>query len=213
MVTMRTTKTTLMIAAMMLVTAVAGCHSMHAKAKPMIAREGVLTHGETLQYVGVDFTRTLFFDPYLRYDDTVQSKIPTWSSHALEDASVKFPLPLSTDFATAERLNKKVTEKQFVTIAPDPAKMALSDGVVQKEIAPWVDRRASGHALLIVAEQVSKPTGVVAHYVVFDRRTGEVVLLDQLVGEVGGFGPYAFYLNGLKDVANHARDAIAGVVR
>jgi hypothetical protein len=200
--------------AMVLVAAVAGCSGMRGgKPKAMVAREGVLSRGETLQYVGVDFRRTTFFDPYLRYDDAVHGKIPSWSSHAMEEASLKFPMPLSTDFAVVDELNKKVTEKQFVTIAPDPAKWPLTDDVVRKEIAPWVGRKNSGHALLIVAEQLSKPTGVVAHYVVFDRATGEIVLLDQMVGKVGGFGPHNFYLNGLKDVAGHARDTIASLVR
>ena len=203
------------VAVMVAGAVVAGCSGMRGGGKPkaMVAREGVLTRGETLQYVGVDFRRTVFFDPYLKYDDAVHGKIPSWSSHALEDASLKFPMPLSTDFGIVDDLNKKVSEKQFVTIAPDPAKWPLNDDAVRKEIAPWVGKKQSGHALLIVAEQLSKPSGVVAHYVVFDRATGEIVILDQMVGKVGGFGPHNFYLNGLKDVAGHARDTIASLVR
>ena len=207
---MRIARTAVVVA---LVVVVAGCAGMRAKPKAMIAREGALTRGETLQYLGVDFSRAVFYDPYLRYDDTVHGKIPSWSQHALEDEAVKFPLPLTNDFTTSEQLNKKVAEKAFVTTTPDAAKLALSDSVLQKELAPYVDKKKSGHALLIVCEQISKPAGVVAHYAVFDRRSGEVVLLDQVVGEAGGFGPHNYYLNGLKAVATHARKNIDALVR
>ncbi|MBI3770609.1 MAG: hypothetical protein HY271_19235 [Deltaproteobacteria bacterium] len=206
---MRATRTMVTLA---LVVAVAGC-ALRAKPKAMISREGILTHGETLTYVGVDFSRTVFYDQYFQFADVAHGKIQSWNQRALEDIQGQFPMPVTSDLAVSDKLNNKVSERAFVTTPPDPAKWALTDSVVHQEITPWVDKKQSGHALLIVAEQLSKPSGVVAHYVVFDRRSGEIVLLDQLTGNAGGFGIHNYYLNGLKDVANHARKAIAALVR
>jgi hypothetical protein len=196
-----------------IVVTAAGC-AMRSKPKAMISRDGVLTRGETLTYAGVDFTRTVFYDPqYFRYDDVAHGKIPSWNQHTLEDIQGQFPMPVTADLAVSEKLDKKVNERAFVTTPPDAAKWALTDSVVMQELAPYVDKKQSGHALLIVAEQLSKPSGVIAHYVVFDRRNGEIVLLDQVTGEASGFGVHNYYLNGLKDVANHARKSIAALVR
>ncbi len=200
------------LGAMAIVMTAAGC-AMHAKPKAMISREGILTRGETLTYVGVDFSRTVFYDQYFTFDDVAHGKIPSWNQRPFEDIQAEFPMPLTADLAVSEKINKKVNERAFVTTAPDPAKWALTDTVVHQEIAPYLDKKQSGHALLIVAEQLSKPSGVVAHYVVFDRRSGEIVLLDQLSGDAGGFGIHNYYLNGLKDVAKHARKEIAALVR
>lgn len=199
--------------AMAIVISVAGCAGMRAQPKAMISREGVLTHAETLTYVGVDFSRTVFYDEYFRFDDVAHGKVQSWNQRALEDIQGQFPMPVANDLAVSEKVNKKIAEKAFVTAPPDPAKWALTDASVRQEIAPWVDKKQSGHALLIVAEQLSKPSGVVAHYVVFDRRSGEIVLLDQMTGKAGGFGIHNYYLNGLKDVANHARKEITALVR
>lgn len=192
--------------------AVAGCTTMQ-KPHALVARDGVLTHGETLTYVGVDFSHAVFFDAYFQVDDTINGKIPSWSQHALEDISGKFPMPVASNLSVSDVVNKTVIARAFPSAAPDPVKMPLTDGLVRREITPYLAARNSGHALLIVAEQITKPSGVIAHYVVFDRRSGEIILLDQVTGEVGGFGVYAYYLNGLKDVADHARKSVAAITR
>src|SRR5262249_8146384 len=87
---------------------VAGWASMrHPQPKALIARPGILTHGETLQYLGVDFSRTSFFDPYFQYSDVAKGKVPSWSQRALEDISLKFPMPISVDLSISEKHNAK----------------------------------------------------------------------------------------------------------
>lgn len=199
--------------AMAIVMAVAGCANMRQQPKAMIARPGVLTRSETLQYLGVDFSRCVFFDPYFQYNDVAKSKVPSWSQRALEDISIKFPMPVTPDLAITEKRNAKIPESAFKTMAADPGKWALNDTVVHEEIAPWVSKKNSGHGLLIVAEQLSKPVGVVAHYVVFDRKTGEIILLDQLTADCSGFGIHNYYLNGLKAVAARALKEITALVQ
>ena len=203
---------TAMVVGIAILVAGAGCASMR-KPHSLVARDGVLTRGETLTYVGVDFSRAVFFDTYFQVDDTVKGKIPSWSQHALDDISGGFPMPVASDLSVSDSLNKKVTARAFPQTAPDAAKMPLTDAAVGNELAPYLAPRNAGHALLIVAEQITKPSGVIAHYVVFDRRSGEIILLDQVTGEVGGFGVHNYYLNGLKDVANHARRGIAAITR
>lgn len=193
---------------------VTGCANMrHPPAKALIARPGILSHGETLQYLGVDFSRTAFFDPYFEYMDVAKHKVPSWSQRALEDISLKFPMPLAPDLSVSEKQNAKIPESAFKTMAPDPGKWALNDMVVRQEIAPWVGKKLSGHGLLIVAEQLSKPVGVVAHYVVFNRKSGEIILLDQMTAEAGGFGIHNYYLNGLKGVAAKAQKEITAITQ
>jgi hypothetical protein len=122
-------------------------------------------------------------------------------------------MPVASDLSVSDALNKKVTHRAFPQAPPDAAKMPLTDAAVRNELVPYLAPRNSGHALLIVAEQITKPSGVIAHYVVFHRQSGDIVLLDQVTGEVGGFGVHSYYLNGLKDVANHARRAVAAITR
>jgi len=203
-----------MAATAILTITAAGCAGMrHPQAKAMIARPGILTRGETLQYLGVDFSRCSFFDPYFQYMDVAKSKVPSWNQRTLEDISLKFPMPVAPDLTVSEKQNAKVPEAAFKTMAPDPAKWALSDAVVHEEIAPYVGKKNSGHGLLFIAEQLSKPVGVNAHYVVFDRKTGEIILLDQMTGEAGGFGIHNYYLNGLKAVAAKAQKEISTLVQ
>jgi len=193
---------------------VAGCANMrHPQPKALIARPGILTHGETLQYLGVDFSRTSFFDPYFQYSDVAKGKVPSWSQRTLEDISLKFPMPISVDLSVSEKHNAKIAESAFKTIAPDPGKWALNDSVVREEIAPYTGKKLSGHGFLIVAEQLSKPVGVIAHYVVFDRKSGEIILLDQVQAEAGGFGIHNYYLNGLKGVAAKAQKEISAITQ
>ncbi len=194
--------------------AVAGCAGMrHPQPKALIARPGILTHGETLQYLGVDFSRAAFFDTHFQYTDVAKSKVPSWSQYALSDPSLKFPMPVTPDLATSDKLNAKIPESAFKIMPPDSNKWALNDGTIHEEIAPYVGKKNSGHGLLFVAEQVSKPVGVVAHYVVFDRKTGEVILLDQMVAEAGGFGIHEYYLSALKEIAAKAQKEITAITQ
>jgi hypothetical protein len=201
------------MAAMAIVVAVAGCAGMHRQPpKAMIARPGVLSHSETLEYLGVDFSHCVFFDQYFTYDDVAKSKVPNWSRHTLDDVSAKFPMPLDPDLTVSDKQNAKITESAFKILAPGPGQLALNDAIVHGEIAPYVNKKNSGHGLLFVAEQVSKPIGVVAHYVIFDRKTGEIILLDQATEEAGGFGIFQYYLSGLKAVAARAQKEISALV-
>jgi len=191
---------------------VAGCANMrHPQPKALIARPGVLTHGETLQYLGVDFSRAAFFDVHFQYADVAKTKVQSWSQYALSEA--QFPMPVNADLAITDKANSKIPESAFKVTAPEPGKWPLNDSVVRGEIAPYIGKKNSGHALLIVAEQVSKPVGVNAHYVVFDRKSGEIVLLDQMTAEAGGFGIYEYYLSALKAVAAKAQKEISAITQ
>jgi hypothetical protein len=202
------------MAAMTILLAVAACGNMRRQPpKAMIARPGALSHGETLEYLGVDFSRCVFFDQYFTYDDVAKSKVQNWSRHTLDDISAKFPMPLDPDLTVSDKRNAKIPESAFKILAPDPGKWALNDSIVHDEIAPYVSKKNSGHGLLFVAEQLSKPIGVVAHYVVFDRKTGEIILLDQTTEEAGGFGIFQYYLSGLKGVAARAQKEITALVQ
>jgi len=193
---------------------VTGCANMrHPPAKALIARPGILSHGETLQYLGVDFSRAAFFDTHFQYADVAKSKVPSWSQYALSDPGLKFPMPVTAELAVSEKMNAKIPESAFKVMAPDPGKWALNDSVIREEIAPYVGKKNSGHGFLIVAEQVSKPVGVGAHYVVFDRKSGEIILLDQTVGEAGGFGIHEYYLSALKQIAAKAQTEITAITQ
>jgi hypothetical protein len=179
--------------------------------KPMVARPGGLAAGDTVDYLGVNFATATFYDPAFDYQDLVRSKIPSWNARALEDIVSEFATPIRADVAISAEINEGVREAALLTSPSTVAPRVLDESMVQQEIRPYVGPKHSGHGLLLVAEQLVKPYGV-AHYVVFDRSTGEIVLLGQVKAEAGGFGPHNYYLNALKGVAAEARSAVNALV-
>jgi hypothetical protein len=189
--------------------AVAACAA--TAPKPMVARPGGLAAGDTLDYLGVNFATATFYDPAFEYQDLVRGKIPSWNARALEDIVNEFATPIRADVAISAEINEGVREEALLTSPSTVGPRALDESIVQQEIRPYVGPKHSGHGLLLVAEQLVKPYGV-AHYVVFDRNTGAIVLLGQVKAEAGGFGPHNYYLNALKTVAEEARRAVNATV-
>jgi hypothetical protein len=176
--------------------------------------ERPLVATEPLYYLGVDFTHATLYDPSFQYGDLVNGKIPSWSRRTLEDLieAEDFRMPIESDLATSAARNTTVKTAALLDHPASDQPGELDRATVRKEITPYVDERHHGYALLFIVEQISKPT-VLAHYLVFDRRDGEIILMQRAMGRTSGFGPHDFYLNGLKDVADKACRNVNALVR
>lgn len=176
--------------------------------QPEYGAAGSLAGVNEIVYVGSDYSGAVFYDPYIEYNDLVNSKIPSWNRRALEDVLLEAPVRINSDLDVSTERNKTIESSAVLMGPTTPAPKTLNLDVLRQEISPYVSASKSGTALLFVVESVIKDYGFISHFVVFNRANGEVILWDQGMTQPGGFGVHNYYLNALKEQVENAMSAI-----
>jgi hypothetical protein len=170
--------------------------------RPLYVRSDALRANDAYVFYGLDFSRARFSDAYFRYEDLLQGKVPRWnewvSGQALAELS---PIAASQSLQTSVERNRALANSALTSVAAPWAALPIEG--LKEEVAPYVDG-TDGKGILVVVECLSKANGVAAHTVVFDRKSGELVLVTQETGEGDGFGVYDYYRTPLAAIAKRA---------
>ncbi len=170
-------------------------------------------------FVGVDFSRASFYDEHLLkgramtehgWDepttDLVQNKIPSWNRECAiffgeAPSSVGWPHEMDVDLGTSDQINKGIAVTA-VKWGPPPVSdlPALTPELLSAEVKPYLSPDSHGElGALLFVDQISKPVGAIAQFIVFDRATGQVLMAKRYETKASGFGLRNYYLNALKD--------------
>jgi hypothetical protein len=169
-------------------------------------RPHILHGSDHYVFLGLDFSRARFADAYFRYSDLVTGKVPRWNEWVAGRALAALrPLEVAEDLARSDERNRTVPNTALVSLATPAPPPVLPD--LMNEVAPYVDG-SEDKGIIVFVECLSKSEGVAAHTVVFDRKSGAVILATQDVVEGDGFGVYDYYRNPLAAIARRAARAV-----
>jgi len=170
-----------------------GCASSVTYVKP-----AAVAMGEHITFLGIDFSKAEFADPYLQPANLVGDKIPAWNNKVGAKILRTFDqLPAQLDLTTTTAHNVTTPPTALASTTSVPA-AAIALDTVRGELASYVDANAPGKAAVMLVEQVSKERGVWAHMVLFVRATGEPVAIAR-EGRLGdGYGVFHFYFTALE---------------
>ena len=199
--------------AMLVILALTACGGRDQPGERVARHPGALTNVDQLTYLGADFTKAEFHGPHLNHARLVDGMLVSWSMRALEPVLHDFSIPITHDLALSEERNRSVAAEQVHSKLPPSG---LHDRLLAKptdkqwaaEVVKDYTDEEGGYALLFVVEAVAKGTGMAAHWVVFNRASGDILLADRAVRDPSGIGVHNFYLNALKRIAKMTAESI-----
>jgi hypothetical protein len=178
-------------------------------------------------FLGVDFSHATFYDDYVlrevrdangrspAVNDLLASKIPSWNNetgaHLQNRIRCRCPLPAQIDLAVSTKANTTVRPEAVKLALTTTAKGDLPAEILADILAPYRSDEGPARGVLLVVQQINKPA-VVIHEVIFNRKDGKWVKVEREQRNGHGMGLHSYYLNPLKDAAEHAMKAAAAML-
>ena len=173
---------------------------------PLFVAKESMRQVNQLTYLGVDFSHAGFADPWFT-EERLYKRVYKWSEQTMKVEHKYFDFFITSDLKISDRRNEEIRDSDIRAWPAMLEPFNLTTETVEAEVRPYL-KKGAGVALLIVVEDMVKKYGIAAHYIVFNRGTGEILLTDQIIEKPRGFIPHIAYLKALRKVARHARKVI-----